>query len=192
MLTAEQNLYTAQNDLAMAEGSVSTGSGLGLPRSGRRMADPRGKRIRARRNGRGDEKPHQLGRAVAASGYAAAAGAGAADPGKMSAPTRGRRNGEVAVKIFSDCHHRAGAGRTWLLRGGDCRFAPDTGSEVLSEAIRRGHCGANPGTEPSRRRLCRIVQAQVTHQPIPAGSGHPAEDAERQPIMWRSPATPRR
>src|SRR6516165_10202627 len=47
--------------------------GIGLPRAGGRMADPRGQRIRSYGDRRGDERPDQLGRAAATSGHAAAA-----------------------------------------------------------------------------------------------------------------------
>jgi hypothetical protein len=71
VLIMEQNLYTAQNDLAMAEGNVSTDLATVYEALGGRMADPRGQRIRARCDGRRDEKPHQLGRAAAAARHAA-------------------------------------------------------------------------------------------------------------------------
>ena len=66
VLTAEQNLYTAQNDLAMAEGNVSTGLAAVYRGAGGRMADPRQQRVRTDADGRRNAQPHQLGRSAAA------------------------------------------------------------------------------------------------------------------------------
>ena len=60
VLTAEQNLYQAQNNLALATGSIA-GIDYDVPRIGRRMADSRRQRLCSCRNAAGDARADQLG-----------------------------------------------------------------------------------------------------------------------------------
>ena len=61
VLTAEQNLYQAQNNLALATGSIALGLITTIPRIGRRMADSRRQRLYSCRNAAGDARADQLG-----------------------------------------------------------------------------------------------------------------------------------
>ena len=100
VLTAEQNLYTAQNDLAMAEGNVSTGLASVYRALGGGWQIRDGQRIRACRDGRGDAERAPTGASCCRPRARRSHLRRRCRSPKTSVRTSGRQNGEVNVKIF--------------------------------------------------------------------------------------------
>ena len=81
VLTAEQQLLSQQDALAVTAGAIPTNLVAAYRALGRRLADPRGQVVPAAADGRGDGRADQLGQAAGLRGQGAA-GAGAA-PGRV-------------------------------------------------------------------------------------------------------------
>ena len=153
MLTAEQNLYQAQSNLASASGNRLNGPRVGLPVARRRMADTGGERIRECRNARRNAQPDKLGQTAAACRPAAAAGPGSSRRLPTGDRTCGHRSGEVVVRIPPRMHR-------WRQPGGR-RVSGRVFAVALAVMIGlRSDRSAPPGSRPLVGRLRPGSQAR--------------------------------
>ena len=197
VLTAEQNLYQAQNNLAAAEGGVSISLTTTYRALGGGWQIREGERFRQRRDARRNARPHQLGRHAAARRSAAAAGARPSRPCPTAGRPCGLRNGERREDLISSTPRGDGArprrrpDRRARRRGGRARRAPRTSSAPVGRRLGPRQAGSVPTRSPAggASGSLRDDEAPAPGRPVDAVGAAPAATVRAPPPAQPAAAT---